>query len=91
MGVPVSALWRFHGETASWQHWTPPSPDGLRCRAQHSLKEGGGHRRGFSSVNGGSVEGAGRSCSIGPLHCVFDGEDRTEQVEGGELRLNGCA
>lgn len=42
-------------------------------------------------MNTDSVEGAGRSWSIEPPHCVSDGGDRTEQVEGGGLKLNGCA
>jgi hypothetical protein len=42
-------------------------------------------------VNTASEEEAGRSSTIEPPHCVSDLGARAGQVEGGGMRLNGCA
>lgn len=51
---------------------------------------GDGHTRGSWSGSSESVEGAGRSWTIGPPHFACDGADRTEQLEADETRWIDC-
>ena len=49
-----------------------------------------GHGKEFSRVNSESVEGAGRSWTIGPPRFVYDAGDLTGHREMGGKTLNDC-